>query len=89
MAKLCFHDSTMNAGKSTDLLQASHNYNERGMATYLLTAARDRRAGPGVIRSRIGIEAPAETYGPADDLFARIAARLAAGPLACVLVDEA
>ena len=37
MAKLYFHFSTMNAGKSTVLLQASHNYGERGMQTYLLT----------------------------------------------------
>jgi thymidine kinase len=59
------------------------------MATYLLTAQLDTRAGEGVIRSRIGIEAPAETYAPGDDLFARIAARLKQGPCACVFVDEA
>lgn len=89
MAKLHFNYSTMNAGKSTILLQASYNYNERGMATYLLTARLDDRAGQGVIRSRIGIEAAADTYDPQDDLFARIAARLARGPCACVFVDEA
>lgn len=89
MAKLHFHYSTMNAGKSTILLQASHNYVERGMATYLLTARIDRRAGEGWIRSRIGIGAPADTYDATDDLFARIATRIAAGPCHCVLVDEA
>ena len=47
MAKLYFHYSTMNAGKSTLLLQASHNYREGGMATYLITAQFDRRAGEG------------------------------------------
>ena len=57
MAKLYFHYSTMNAGKSTLLLQASYNYRERGMSTYLLTAAIDGRAGTGKIGSRIGIEA--------------------------------
>ena len=41
MAKLYFHYSTMNAGKSTLLLQASHNYRERGMHTMLFTAAFD------------------------------------------------
>ena len=76
-------------GKSTILLQASYNYNERGMATYLLTARLDIRGGEGRIRSRIGIEAEADTYGPEDDLHAMIAARLAAGPCACVFVDEA
>lgn len=89
MAKLYFHYSTMNAGKSAMLLQASHNYNERGMDTYLLTADFDDRHGPGRIGSRIGISAPADTYGREDDLFERIRARLATGPVACVMVDEA
>ncbi|MBY4893119.1 thymidine kinase [Jannaschia sp. EhC01] len=89
MAKLYFNYSTMNAGKSTLLLQASYNYIERGMQTYLLTANFDDRAGKGVIGSRIGIEAEADTYTQSDDLFAKIEARLAQGPCACVLVDEA
>lgn len=89
MAKLYFHYSTMNAGKSTLLLQAAHNYRERGMAVLLLTAAHDDRAGTGRIGSRIGIGAEAETYQPEDDLSARIAARLRGGPLACAFVDEA
>lgn len=89
MAKLHFNYSTMNAGKSTVLLQASHNYIERGMSTYLLTARLDDRAGVGRIESRIGIGAEADTYLPGDDLFARIRARLSAGPCACVFVDEA
>lgn len=79
MAKLYFHYSTMNAGKSTLLLQASHNYRERGMATYLLTARLDDRAGAGRIASRIGIGEVADTYDAATDLFATIEARLKAG----------
>ncbi|MSU88288.1 thymidine kinase [Rhodobacteraceae bacterium 2CG4] len=89
MAKLYFNYSTMNAGKSTVLLQASYNYNERGMQTYLLTAALDHRSGPGRIASRIGISAPADRFAPDTDLFAKIAARLDAGTVACVLLDEA
>ena len=89
MAKLYFHYSTMNAGKSTVLLQAAHNYRESGMATYLLTAQLDNRAGAGRIASRIGISDPADTFAPGDDLFARLQARLAQGPLACVFIDEA
>jgi thymidine kinase len=89
MAKLYFHYSTMNAGKSTLLLQASYNYIERGMQTYLLTANFDDRAGMGRIASRIGIAAEADTYTQSDDLFAKIEARLAEGPCACILVDEA
>ncbi len=89
MAKLYFHFSTMNAGKSTVLLQASHNYLERGMQTFLLTARFDDRAGEGRIESRIGIGEPAETFAPGDDLFDRLQRRLAEGPCACVFVDEA
>ena len=89
MAKLYFHYSTMNAGKSTVLLQASHNYIERGMQTYLLTARLDDRAGTGRIASRIGIGAEADTFTARDNLFDRIRDRLAGGPCACVFVDEA
>ena len=59
MAKLHFYYSAMNAGKSTALLQANHNYGERGMTTILLLPALDDRAGRGVIKSRIGIETQA------------------------------
>ena len=89
MAKLYFHYSTMNAGKSTILLQASHNYIERGMKTFLLTAGVDTRAGHGTIGSRIGIGAKANVFGPEDDLFDMIARRLDEGPCACIFVDEA
>lgn len=89
MAKLYFHYSTMNAGKSTILLQAAHNYQERGMQTCLLTARLDVRAGQGRIASRIGIGAAADTFTPEDDLFSRLSQRLAAGPCACVFLDEA
>ncbi len=89
MAKLYFHYSTMNAGKSTLLLQAAHNYREGGMETYLVTAALDARAGRGRIGSRIGIGAEADTFAPGEDLFGKIAARLAQGPVACVFIDEA
>ena len=89
MAKLYFMYSTMNAGKSTLLLQAAYNYEERGMEVLLLTAALDSRAGPGRIGSRIGLGREAETFTPETELFARLEARQNEGPLACVFVDEA
>lgn len=89
MAKLYFHYSTMNAGKSTLLLQASHNYRERGMQTYLITARFDNRAGEGRIGSRIGIGADADTFEAGEDMFAKIEARLAEGAVACIFIDEA
>jgi len=89
MAKLYFHYSTMNAGKSTALLQASHNYREGGMATYLITARLDNRAGQARIASRIGIGQDADTFETGENLFAKIKARQAIEPLACVFIDEA
>ncbi|MGI4876627.1 MAG: thymidine kinase [Janthinobacterium lividum] len=86
MAKLYFYYSSMNAGKSTQLLQADFNYRQRGMTTLLLTAAIDTRSGSGRIVSRIGLGMPARTFAGDTDLRAMVEA---AGPLACVLVDEA
>ena len=62
MAKLYFYYASMNAGKSTVLLQSSFNYRERGMHTMLFTASIDDRGQRGVIASRIGLEAPAAVY---------------------------
>ncbi|WP_434290922.1 thymidine kinase [Celeribacter sp. SCSIO 80788] len=89
MAKLYFQYSTMNAGKSTLLLQASYNYRERGMDTYLITAKFDKRAGEGRIGSRIGIGSEADTFEEGEDLFSKIERRLAEGPVACIFIDEA
>ncbi|MGI9368308.1 MAG: thymidine kinase [Ruegeria sp.] len=89
MSKLYFNYSTMNAGKSTVLLQASHNYRERGMDTYLMTAAVDGRAGTGRIASRIGISAEADTFRPEDDVYGMIERRISDGSVACAFVDEA
>ena len=85
MSKLYFRYAAMNAGKSTALLQAAYNYEERGMRVRLFTAAHDQRAGFGVIGSRLGLQRQAETFG-ADTVFDR--AWLGEG-IACVLIDEA
>ncbi|MBB3452126.1 thymidine kinase [Rhizobium sp. BK313] len=89
MAKLYFHYSTMNAGKSTMLLQAAYNYQERGMRTVAFIAALDDRAGRGKIASRIGLEMAATPFDEADDLFAMVDNLHVEEPLACVFVDEA
>lgn len=89
MAKLYFHYSTMNAGKSTLLLQAAHNYAEMGMVPYLITFAQDTRAGEAMIGSRIGLAKPADTFAPGEDLFEKLERRLAKGKVACVFIDEA
>lgn len=89
VAKLYFSYSAMNAGKTTILLQASHNYGERGMSTLLLTARLDDRAGAGTIASRIGLSATAETFDPTTDLLSVVRGVHDKAPLSCVLVDEA
>lgn len=84
MAKLYFYYSTMNAGKSTALLQAAHNYAERGLSALLFIARLDDRAG-GKIASRIGIDKEAERFGPETDFWERLALE----KTNCVLIDEA
>lgn len=89
MAKLYFSYSTMNAGKSTILLQASYNYRERGMRTVLYTSSLDDRIKKGEIHSRIGISQAAETFNKNSNLYDEIIAEHKNEPIACVLIDEA
>ena len=89
MAKLYFYYSSMNAGKSTSLLQSSYNYKERGMNTLVLAPQFDDRYGKGKVTSRIGIESDATTFASDTDLYQVVEASKAKNPLHCVLVDEA
>lgn len=88
MAKLYFYYASMNAGKSSNLLQAAFNYGERGMAVSLWTAAVDNRQGFGAISSRIGLSSDANRFDTGTDIAARVRDDPAGRP-ACVLVDEA
>jgi thymidine kinase len=88
MAKLYFYYASMNAGKSTMLLQADFNYRERGMRTLLFTAAVDDRFAPGTVSSRIGLGADAIAFDRDTDL-ATVVLRDGMEAPACVLVDEA
>ena len=89
MAKLYFYYSSMNAGKSTALLQSSYNYRERGMHTLILTPQIDDRYGSGVVTSRIGIQSDAVMFRAEDDLLGLVEAAVVAQTLHCVLIDEA
>jgi thymidine kinase len=89
MAKLYFYYSSMNAGKSTALLQSSYNYRERGMNTLILAPRLDDRYGSGKVTSRIGLESSATTFSSDEDLYELITAKSAQEALNCVLVDEA
>lgn len=89
MAKLYFYYASMNAGKSTTLLQADFNYRERGMETMLWTAALDDRYDVGAITSRIGLQAQTHKFTPDTNLWTEVTAEAAKRPLACLFVDEA
>lgn len=88
MAKLYFYYASMNAGKSTTLLQADFNYRERGMRTLLFTAGAHDRGGKGVIDSRIGLKMSAIPFDEATDLRVIAEEEHFKATLACVLVDE-
>ncbi|KAE9539056.1 thymidine kinase [Ursidibacter maritimus] len=89
MAKLYFYYSSMNAGKSTTLLQSSYNYQERGMNTLVYTAAIDDRYGVGKVASRIGISQEAALFHTTTDLFSEVSAHIQKQTLHCILIDEA
>ncbi|MEO1523866.1 MAG: thymidine kinase [Planctomycetota bacterium] len=88
MAKLYFYYSAMNAGKSTILLQCSYNYRERGMRTLILLPEIDTRDGAGKVTSRIGLQAQAQTFTTADNLFSLVEEQHTTEELHCILVDE-
>ena len=89
MAKLYFNYSSMNAGKSTALLQANHNYLERGMKTKMFTFSGDNRYEENRIVSRIGISADALPFSEHTDLFQSLIEDKNQREIKCVLIDEA
>jgi thymidine kinase len=88
MAKLYFYYSTMNAGKSTVLLQSSYNYRERGMRTLVFSPEMDDRFGVGLVRSRIGLQSDSIAFNQSENLFRRVERERLVSPVHCVLVDE-
>ncbi len=88
MAKLFFNYSSMNAGKTTILLQSAHNYRERGLTPLLFTPKLDDRYGEGWIKSRIGLQARATIFTSEDDLYENTRTQLEDRNIHCVLVDE-
>ena len=89
MAKLYFNYSSMNAGKSTALLQANHNYHERGMKTKMFTYSGDNRFEKNKIVSRIGISADSNAFSETTNLFQNLIEDKEQKKIKCVLIDEA
>ena len=89
MAKLYFNYSSMNAGKSTALLQANYNYLERGMKTKMFTYSGDNRFAEKKIVSRIGISAKAHSFSNTTDIFKSLKEDDEREEIRCILIDEA
>lgn len=87
MAKLHFYYSTMNAGKTTTLLQSSYNYQERGMKTLLFKPLVDNRVRGNKIASRIGLKEKAFLFDDSFNFFEYVGKH--ATNVSCILVDEA
>ena len=78
----------MNAGKSTSLLQSNHNYEVRGLKTYLFTTKVDADLHEGLIHSRLGLEKKANIFDESFNFFEYFELK-DNEDIACILVDEA
>ena len=88
MAALHFIYSTMNAGKSTALLQTSHGYRERGLETMVFTSSKDDRYGKSEVVSRVGLRSAAYTYAESDNIYEMVQNENEKNKLSCILIDE-
>ena len=88
MAALHFIYSTMNAGKSTALLQTSHGYRERGLETMVFTSSKDDRYGKSEVVSRVGLRSAAYTYDESDNIYEMVQNENEKNKLSCILIDE-
>ena len=89
MAKVHFFYSTMNAGKSTALLQSAHNYHETGNETILFIPREDAEKNSGLIKSRIGLKASAVVIDSKIKIFEYVKSEAAKKSIDAILIDEA
>ncbi len=69
MAKLYFKYGAMGSSKTAQALITKYNYEEKGMSVWLLKPSADNRDGEVILRSRIGLQAPAQIIAPQDDIY--------------------
>lgn len=86
MANLIFYYSTMNAGKTIDVIKTAFNFEEKGFPVIVLNSIKDTRSGENKIKSRMGMEKEAISIYDKDDLYQKIA-ELPIAP-GCILIDE-
>jgi thymidine kinase len=89
LAKVHFFYSTMNAGKSTALLQSNYNYQERGMDTLLFLPEIDAASNNNKIHSRIGLTAAAHPVSADFNFYKFVSLEQMKKPIHCILIDEA
>ncbi|MBE6985193.1 MAG: thymidine kinase [Ruminococcaceae bacterium] len=85
MAKLYFKYGAMGSSKTAQALITKYNYEENGMTVWLLKPSADRRDGEVILRSRIGLQAPAQVITPEDDICALFRQR---EKMDVIIVDE-
>ncbi|MDY6117415.1 MAG: thymidine kinase [Anaerovoracaceae bacterium] len=88
MAQLYFRYSTMNAGKSIELIKVAYNYEERGKRVLTLVPSADNRYGTGVITSRIGIQRQAIMVSQDSNILEIFMREKEKDDIDCVLIDE-
>ncbi len=88
MAQLYYRYSTMNAGKSIEVIKVAHNYEERGKRPFVLSSGLDDRYGKGKIVSRIGLERDAVMIYDDTNILTLFLEENEKEKIDCVIVDE-
>ena len=88
MAQLYYRYSTMNAGKSIELIKVAYNYEERGKHVLTLIPSVDDRYGVGLITSRIGLQREADIFNEDTNILDLFIQKNTDHPVDCVLIDE-
>ena len=88
MAQLYYRYSTMNAGKSLEVIKVAYNYEERGKNVLIMVPSTDNRYGPGVITSRVGVQTQAVAVSDETNILELFLKENSKRQIDCVLIDE-
>jgi len=88
MAKLYFRYSTMNAGKTLQLLSTAHNYEENNENILILTSSLDNRYGENIVKSRVGISKNAISIDKKINIYQYVYDNFLFNKIKAILVDE-
>lgn len=88
MAQLYYRYSTMNAGKSIELIKVAYNYEERGKNVLTLVPSVDDRYGIGVVTSRIGVQREAIVVNDDTNILELYLRENEKRKIDCILIDE-